>query len=179
MFIYNDILFAMVPNHGTLAISQCGIAIDSGGIIKPLIEYQNYHTLNLSSHRYNPFVHRLVWQTWVGYPGRNCIVYHADGDKSNNDLSNLRVRTPSDRIIYPPKKINTKSHHILKSKNHTVRVYEATKREKLTLADVEKIRELAKNTDITQQQLAAEYHVCRATINRIINNKTWNMYKKQ
>lgn len=34
-------------------------------------------------------MHRRVWQNTYGAPPEGCVIHHKDGDKTNNDLSNL------------------------------------------------------------------------------------------
>lgn len=48
---------------------------------------------------------------------------------------------------------------------------------KLTCEQVLIIKNLLKNNDVNQTQLATEFNVCRATINRIANNKMWEDVK--
>lgn len=48
---------------------------------------------------------------------------------------------------------------------------------KLTCDQVRVIKDLLKNNNVNQTQLATEFNVCRATINRIANNKMWEDVK--
>lgn len=47
-------------------------------------------------------VHRLVWENYWGYKLKSTeVIHHIDGDKSNNDISNLKYfRTKSDHTKF-------------------------------------------------------------------------------
>lgn len=62
-----------------------------------------YYTVSLSKNgRYTSFnVHRLVAETFLGMPeDRKMEVNHKDGDKHNNNLSNLEWVTPTENHIH-------------------------------------------------------------------------------
>lgn len=44
------------------------------------------------------YVHRLVWETFNGGIPEGLIINHLDGNKKNNDLSNLELMTHSENI---------------------------------------------------------------------------------
>jgi hypothetical protein len=45
-------------------------------------------------------IHRLLWETFVEPIPEGMVINHKDGDKYNNDLSNLEVVTPSDNALH-------------------------------------------------------------------------------
>lgn len=45
------------------------------------------------------YVHRLVYETWVGEVPKGLDVDHIDGDKTNSKLSNLRLLTRSENML--------------------------------------------------------------------------------
>ena len=45
-------------------------------------------------------MHRYVWERHNGPIGAGLHVHHVDGDKSNNDISNLELLTASDHSIH-------------------------------------------------------------------------------
>lgn len=44
-------------------------------------------------------LHRLIYEEEYGKIPDGCIIHHIDGDKLNNDISNLTVMTPSEHTI--------------------------------------------------------------------------------
>lgn len=49
----------------------------------------------LNGKRYNRYVHRIMWETFVGAIPEGYEINHIDHDKSNNALSNLELVTHS------------------------------------------------------------------------------------
>lgn len=65
---------------------------DSTGQIMVLSKNGGYCRITISKH-----VHRLVAEAFIDRPdGEKCWVDHIDGNRSNNDVSNLRWVTPSE-----------------------------------------------------------------------------------
>lgn len=63
----------------------------------------NYWTCTLTNRegkRVKRSMHRLLMQTFVPNPFNKAHVNHIDGDKSNNDLSNLEWATPQENAIH-------------------------------------------------------------------------------
>lgn len=56
---------------------------------KRLSRHLDYHSVHI-------FVHRLVWETFVGVIPSNLQIDHINRIKDDNRLSNLRVATPSE-----------------------------------------------------------------------------------
>ena len=46
-------------------------------------------------------VHRLIYQTFVGFIPENMVIDHIDGNKCNNNILNLRCVTPSENVNNP------------------------------------------------------------------------------
>lgn len=51
------------------------------------------------------FIHRLVYETFVGEIPQGYEIDHIDGDKQNNDLSNLRCVNHADNMANPVTKV--------------------------------------------------------------------------
>lgn len=54
--------------------------------------------LRSSGKRLNRYIHRLVWETFVGPIPEGYEINHIDHDKANNALSNLEVVTHSENL---------------------------------------------------------------------------------
>lgn len=73
-----------------------------GGVLRVLKTYPNhngYPTVKLTlggGRKQIVTVHRLVMLTFVGPRPKGMQIAHGDGDKTNNDLTNLRYATPKE-----------------------------------------------------------------------------------
>lgn len=68
---------------------------DSTGQIMVLSKNGGYERITISKH-----VHRLVAEAFIDKPDDSrCWVDHIDGNRSNNDVSNLRWVTPSENAL--------------------------------------------------------------------------------
>lgn len=68
---------------------------DSTGQIMVLSTNGGYKRITVSRH-----VHRLVAEAFIGKPeDERCWVDHIDGDRSNNNVDNLRWVTPSENAL--------------------------------------------------------------------------------
>lgn len=70
----------------------------TGKILKSFVNNRGYEQLTLYRNKikYGPVVHRLVLTAFVGEIPEGYVVNHIDGDKLNNDLSNLEIITISE-----------------------------------------------------------------------------------
>ena len=71
-----------------------------GGFVKPVVSKDGYLRVRLNSTVKNTmyFVHRLVAQAFIPNPDNRPQVNHIDGNKLNNDVSNLEWVTAKDNI---------------------------------------------------------------------------------
>lgn len=68
---------------------------DSTGQIMVLSKNGGYSRITITKH-----VHRLVAKAFIGEPSdEKCWVDHIDGNRSNNDINNLRWVTPSENCL--------------------------------------------------------------------------------
>lgn len=107
-------------------------------------------------------VHKLVAKHFLENYTETLQVNHIDGNKLNNDVSNLEMVTQSENIRHAIK------HKLLTPKSHESHWYA-----KLTEKQVEEIRAKYIPKIVTQKMLAKEYGVSRENIKFIISNKTW------
>lgn len=109
--------------------------------------------------QYRRGVHRLVLEAFVGPCPEGMQCCHADGDPTNNRLSNLRWDTQE-------------SNYADRSRHGTDNQGERNGRAKLDAATVRVIRELAA-AGHTKAALARQFRVGWATVRGVINREIW------
>lgn len=109
-------------------------------------------------------VHRLIAFTFLENPNEYKYINHIDGNKLNNNLSNLQWCTSSQN--------NTHAYRtgLKKPENYAG---EACYFAKLTEKEVIAIREEYKLNKPFQRRLAEKYNTTITNINMIINRNTW------
>lgn len=110
------------------------------------------------------YLHRLVLETYVGLCPKDMECCHNDGDKLNNCLSNLRWDT-----------ITENNRDTVRHGTHRFSVSNGEKNgnAKLTEQDVKMIIYIWQTGLFIQKEIAKYFNVRRATVNNIINKKTW------
>ena len=104
--------------------------------------------------------HRLVAEAFLGEVRDGFEVNHKDGNKANNELSNLEWCTRAE---------NTKHGHRTKLINN---FGERNGRAKLTESDIFKIRVLA-NIGHKHRSLSEQFKVSKSNIDKIVKMKIW------
>ena len=107
-------------------------------------------------------IHRLVAKYFLKDYSDELQVNHKDGNKLNNNVSNLEMVDRSGNMRHAIE------HELLIPKKH-----EKHWCSKLTETDVAEIRKKYIPNVYTQEMLAKEYGVSRSNIKLIVNNKTW------
>nr|DAN24140.1 MAG TPA: homing endonuclease [Caudoviricetes sp.] len=91
--------FFIVPNFEKYAVSKDGklYNLDKEKLVSTYIGIDNYEhcVLYMRGKKYRKRVHRLMGKVFLGNPQ---VVNHKDGNKSNNNLSNLERSTHRDNI---------------------------------------------------------------------------------
>ena len=113
-------------------------------------------------------VHRLVAMCFIPNPSGLPWVNHIDGNKHNNDVSNLEWCTPSENEIHSIRTLG-RDRNTKRQREAAVRVGKSKR--KLTLDQAQAIRE--KSTTVPRKQLAAEYNVSLSVIDTIVQ---WRRY---
>ncbi len=140
---------------------KVGHTYDIGGkLLKPTDAGRGYPCVSLRKNgvTYRQYVHIIVAQTFIPNPKGLPVVNHQDGNKHNNNVSNLEWATYSD---------NNQHAYDNGLKQHGENFYNA----KLTESAVREIKLNGKYTSF--QALADKYGVAKATIRDVLIGKTW------
>ena len=146
---------------GFYSISQNGDVFSNRGRVKPFIKRGGYLEVYLRARgsKKHCFLHRLVYESWVGPIPKGFEINHIDGDKANNLIDNLEAVTPSEN--------STHSCRVLKRGT-----CEKHPNRKLSLEDVRAIRKLLDNGK-TYLSISQVYGVKPAAIYKIKTGRTW------
>lgn len=161
--------FYMVSNLGRVkSLTRTPVFKDGrnrefeGQILKPIKARNDYLQANLFVNGKNKLsrIHRLVAQAFIPNPDSKPMVNHKDGDKSNNNVSNLEWCTRQENEEHA-------------SKNGLKAFGERQALSKLTEKQVLEIRAKHISTLMSYNILAKEYGVAQTTVHNIVNRKTW------
>lgn len=129
-----------------------------GKILKVVLNYKGYHYIKIQKR--NRYLHALVLEAFVGPKPEGMLTRHLDGNKTNNDLSNLTWGTPAENSIDSI----AHGHTLPGEKNPSA---------KLTWAQVAKIRSETGSASLVQ--LGLRYGVSKTCIRRIHKNQIWRI----
>lgn len=108
------------------------------------------------------YLHRLIAKAFIENPKSSKEVNHIDGDKSNNEISNLEWCTRSENLK-----------HAFKNGLKRAKKGEENNKAKLNVTEVKEIRKLYNTGKYTQVNIAKTFNVTSATISGIVNFNTW------
>lgn len=130
--------------------------------LKYSLDKDGYKQMNIThkGKSYHYKIHRLVAKAFIDNPNNLPEVNHIDGDKGNNDVSNLEWCTHAENL-----------HHA--SKNKLFRYGENHQNSKLTQKQADEIRTLYKTSKYRQRDIACMFGTTPMVVNRIVNNKTY------
>lgn len=128
-----------------------------GTVLKNKLGTNNYHYVILyKNNKGKTFMnHTLVALVFIGNRPSNHDICHIDGDRFNNQASNLRYDTRSENRI------------------DDYRNGKKNPRGKLSIEQVLEIRERYKNGGITHKGLAEAYKMSESQINAIVNKTSY------
>lgn len=140
----------------------------TGKIRKQKLNKDNYLEINLSmGSRHNIVhrqVHRLVAEAFIPNPENKPQVNHKDGDKTNNNVSNLEWVTPSENQLHARKSGLKPDDTGTNSPNSN-----------LTANQIQYCRTMYKPRDKTYGciALAKRFNISKSTMSYILNNITY------
>ncbi len=127
-----------------------------GKLIKPFLSSSGYYQVSLTKNHTKRYVHRLVAVAFLGeFTKEKPQVNHKDGNRLNNNVSNLEMSNQTENLIH--------AHRVLGHKPHNI---------KLTKDKAKTIR-TAYRGGTPQRQLAKQFGVSVMTINRLIRFKQY------
>ena len=115
--------------------------------------------LTVNGEEFVEYVHRLIIKTYKGNPNYNEEVRHLDGDRLNNNISNLAYGTRSENV-----------QDMIKHGNATIG--HKNKQAIFNKKDVVNIRSMLES-GYSVKDLSKNYNCSISTIRRIKNNKTY------
>ena len=97
--------FKLVEKYKPIAVSRTGLVLNTktGNIIKPRINKYGYAGISfrtLTGSSIHTTVHRLVGLAYIPNPENRPQINHIDGNKLNNNVSNLEWATPRENTIH-------------------------------------------------------------------------------
>src|SRR3990167_3057603 len=145
-------------------VSTCGniYNMNRGIMMKTWLNKETKYKITKISYdgkKRDKLVHRLVAEVFIPNPENKPQVNHLDGNKLNNDLSNLEWATPSENQI----------HAFKLGLNHTRR---KTGGVKLNLEIASEIVKLRKE-GLSLTKISNKYNVTRGCIADVVQGKTW------
>lgn len=144
--------------------NQPGVRNDIWRKIVPHIDASGYYRVAICDGKpptRRQRIHVLVLEAFDRPRPQGMVCRHLDGDKLNNDISNLKWGTESEN-----------RYDSVRHGTHTVPVGEAHPKAKLTADDVRVIRRRFSDGD-NNCQIAAEYCVSHQSIQAIRTGKNW------
>jgi len=155
-----------ISDMGRIRRMVGGTSTYAGRIMSPIENGHGYLTVRL---RYNgreakPLIHCLVADAFLGKRPEKYHVNHKDGDTRNPKLSNLEYVTCSENHLHAYRILGRKGRQQFGVANPA---------SKLNDEKVREILRLYRDTQITQNDLAAQFGVTQSMISQIVLGKRW------
>ena len=158
-------VFKTVVGHEMYSVTNKGRVYNEkrGKFLKPSVNSSNYKKVVLNGK--NLYVHRLVAEAFCDNPDNLCEVNHKDGNKWNNNYTNLEWVTKSEN-----------AQHAFDMGLRTVSGYTRYKVSKsahrFTDYEIEEIRKMYYD-GVTKQEIADKIGCCSSVICNILNGQTY------
>ena len=155
-----------IPNFEDYQITKDGQVIGKFGKKLKQTLNTNYPKICLhkNGNRYNKYTHRLVLETFIGPCPKEMECNHKDGNKSNNNLSNLEWVTRLE---------NEKHAYKTGLKKHPFGQGEAHGRAKLKENEVWLIKKILGANIVKQTYIAKMFKITPTTIGDIKAKRRW------
>lgn len=163
-------IFKDIPGFGDYKVSKLGNVksfryskYSDGKMLKPVLRSDGYLVVTLykEGKEKKKKIHRLVAETFIPNPLKKKTVNHKDGNKQNNNISNLEWATVLENIIHAKKNdLNVRGEKQWKSK--------------LTEKQIVKIRMMRFDECCTYKYIADKFNISQSHVYDIINKKYWN-----
>lgn len=136
-----------------------------GVILSPKVDQGGYEEVGLSFEQKSTYVriHRLVAMAWIGDIPKEMCVNHIDGNKRNNNLSNLEIVTYSENSKHAYRMGFVALNAKRGTENHLSKINEK---------DVLKIREIHKETKAISS-IAKQFGIGKSQVQRIVKKQSW------
>lgn len=155
-----------ISNHGNVRSfknSRHGISEKSKLLSTPKLK-NGYNCVGLSNNGKvtTKYIHHLVADAFIPNPKCKPQINHIDGNKENNNVSNLEWVTVSENCIHA-----NKNGLINKAKG------EGHPHSKIRAVDVLQIRSIYSQKFFTQKEISEAYGIGITQVSYIVNNKKW------
>ena len=167
----------VVGYEGIYMVSSLGRMLSKERIVKrkkmgdylqkeSIIEGSDYHGYKVTSIaknkiRKNKFIHVLIAEAFLGAKPEKMEVCHADGDRKNNKIENLRYGSRSDNV----------RDAIKHGTHYTPFIKKGSERSYAKINEV--IAKQIKDSDESSYVLAKKLNISRALISNVRRGKTW------
>jgi hypothetical protein len=105
----------IISNDGIILRKTGGTGTYTGKKISSRINRYGYarSILYIDGRLHTIFLHRLLWETWIGRIPKGLQINHKDGIKTNNNFKNLEIVTPKENTQHAIKNgLNLTESHI-------------------------------------------------------------------
>ena len=117
--------WAEIKDYPSYMISSFGRVKGISKILNPYISVRGYYVVNLYKDKKpkTVYVHRLIGDAFISNPENKYSINHKDGNKINNNLSNLEWATHAEQLFsdYNGKRRRSGFEGLFGSKNHKSR----------------------------------------------------------
>lgn len=142
-----------ISGYGEIQVGEFGTIVGKKGVMKQNNHNtKGYYRVHIGKRHYA--VHRLVAQAWIPNPYQLPQVNHKDGNKYNNNVSNLEWCSNQ----------YNRRHAVLNNLSSA----------KISFEIANEIRECYSKGNTTYQQLGEIYHLDQSMIGYIIRGDNWN-----
>lgn len=158
-------IFKTVIGHEMYSVTNKGRVYSKkrGKFLKPSVNSSNYKKVVLNGK--NLYVHRLVAEAFCNNPNGLCEVNHKDGNKWNNNYTNLEWVTKSENLKHA-------FDMGLKTTSGYTRYKVSKSAHRFTDYEIEEIREMYYD-GMTKQEIANKIGCYSSTICNILNGRTY------